>query len=124
MGCARMDQRPAERLEELAFEQSSGAMFRDLAGAAGDDVLVAFAAALGVVGRAEAIGDGLDFFENEPIVVERAERDDVVFVDVSNGGPCSSKPLVWLSKPAGASVGAARRSPAAVVFLVNDTCVS
>ena len=79
---ARVDQRAAERLEETARRvQPSGAMLGDLAGAAGDDVLVTFAAALRVVGRPEAVGDGFGFFEDEAVVVERAQRLDVVFVD-------------------------------------------
>ena len=37
---------------------------------------MAFAAALGVVDRADAVIDRLDLFENEAVVVERAQRDD------------------------------------------------
>ena len=88
MGGARLDQRPAQRLEELAVEHVPGAVLGDLARAAGHDVLVALAAALGVVGRAQAVVDGLDLLEDEPVVVERAQRDHIVLVSVSNGGPC------------------------------------
>ena len=56
-------------------------MLRDLAGAAGDHVLMTFAAALRVVGRPEAVGKVFDFFEDEAVVVERAQRLDVVFVE-------------------------------------------
>ena len=59
-----MDQRAAERLEELAIQQTSGAVLRDLAGAAGDDVLVAFTTALRVVGGAEAVRDRLDLLSS------------------------------------------------------------
>ena len=76
----RMHQRPAQRLEELAVQHVAGAVLGHLAGAAGDDVLVALAARLGVVGRAQPVDDGLDLFEDEPVVVERAQRPDVVLV--------------------------------------------
>ena len=75
-----MHQRPAQRLEELAVEHVAGAVLGHLAGAAGDDVLVALAAGLGVVGRAQAVGDGLGLLEDEAVVVERAQRHDVVLV--------------------------------------------
>ena len=58
-----------------------GPVFGHLAGAAGDDVLVAFAAGLAVVGRAETVADGLGFFEDEAVVVERSQGHDGVFVD-------------------------------------------
>ena len=80
-------------------------MLGHLAGAAGDDVLMALAARLGVVGRAEAVGDGLDLFEDEPVVVERPQRHDVVLVErVERLGPAGSMPLVRPSNPVGASV--------------------
>jgi hypothetical protein len=47
-------------------------MLGDLTCAAGDNVLMALPAALRVVGGAEAVLDFLDFFENEPVVVEGA----------------------------------------------------
>src|SRR5262249_50390248 len=67
-------------LEELPTGPMPGSLFGDLTGAARHDVLVAFAAALRVVGRSETIGHCFDLLENETIVVERAERLDVVFV--------------------------------------------
>ena len=78
---ARVNQRAAERLEEFAVLHVSGSVLGDLAGAAGDDVLMALAAALGVVDRPQAILDRFEFLEDESIVVERAERDDAFFVD-------------------------------------------
>ena len=82
VGRARVDQRAAERFEEAAGRvHPSGAMLGDLAGAAGDDVLVALGTALRVVGRAEAVGDHFDFLEDEAVVVERAVRHDVIFID-------------------------------------------
>src|SRR4029450_11902654 len=63
-----------------------GAMFRNLACAAGDHVLVALAAALRVVRGPETVGDLLHFLEDEPIVVERTKRYDVVFVQLFEVG--------------------------------------
>ena len=45
-------------------------MYRDLTGAAGNDILMAFPAALRVVGGAEALFEGFNLFEDEPTVVE------------------------------------------------------
>src|SRR5687768_8294831 len=56
-------------------------MLCDLARAASDDVLMAFTAALRVVRRTQSVADELLFFENEPVVIERPQDDDVVFVD-------------------------------------------
>ena len=79
---ARVDQRAAERFEEAAGRvHPPGAMLGDLARAAGHDVLVAFGAALRVVRRTEAVRDHFDFLEDEAVVVERAVRHDVVFVE-------------------------------------------
>ena len=50
----------------------AGAVLGDLAGAAGHDVLMALAAGLRVVGRAEAVRDRLGFLEDEAVVVERS----------------------------------------------------
>ena len=80
MRCARMDERSAQRREELAVVGTASAMFGDLARAARDDVLMAFAAALGVVSGPQAVGGRFDFLEDEPIVVERSQRDDRVLV--------------------------------------------
>jgi hypothetical protein len=75
----------------------------DLAGAARDDVLVTFAAGLRVVGRPEPSAIVLDLLEHEAVVVERTQRDDRVLVERVERRPCGSKPLVRLSKAAGAS---------------------
>jgi hypothetical protein len=69
-------ERAAEGFEELVTIKTPRTVLGDLARAARDDVLVAFAAALGVVDRADAVIDRLDLFENEAVVVERAQRDD------------------------------------------------
>ena len=84
---AGLDQRAAERLEEHLAVHAPGAVLRDLARAAGHDVLVAFAAALRVVGRAEPVRDQLDFLEDEAVVVERAPRHDRVFIEGFVGRP-------------------------------------
>ena len=58
-----MDERSPLRVEELAVRDMSGPLHGHLARAPSDDVLVAFAAALRVVGRSEPIRDPLDLFE-------------------------------------------------------------
>ncbi len=81
MRCTRMDQRAAQRLEELAIQQTPGPVLGHLAGAAGHDVLVALPAALGVVRWPQAVVHGFDFLEDESIVVEGAQCHNCVFVD-------------------------------------------
>ncbi|MGH8239276.1 MAG: hypothetical protein ACREXP_19965, partial [Steroidobacteraceae bacterium] len=77
-----MDQRAAERFEEAAGRiHPSGAMFGNLAGAAGHDVLMTLGAALRVVRRAEAIRDHFDFFEDEAVVVEGPQWLNVVLIE-------------------------------------------
>src|SRR5438067_9061160 len=76
----RMDQRAAERFEKLAVCGMPGSLHGDLAGTAGDDILMTFAAALGVVSRPKALGNGFDFFVNEPVVIERSKLDKIVLV--------------------------------------------
>src|SRR4030095_11413116 len=53
----------------------------DLAGASGNDILVAFPAALGVVCWAKTVGERFNFFKNEPRIIERAKRFDIVLID-------------------------------------------
>ena len=79
---ARLDQRSPQRLEELTVLHVPGAVCRHLAHAARDDILVSLAAGLGVVGGSETIANRFNLFENEAVVVKRAERDDGVFVDL------------------------------------------
>ena len=64
---ARGDERPALRLEELPAGEMPGPLLRDLARATGDDVLMAFAAALRVVGRPQTIGDTRALSENSSL---------------------------------------------------------
>ncbi len=78
---ARLNQRAARRFEELVAVQMSGAVLGDLARAARRHVLVTLGATLRVVGRSESVGYRLDFFEDEPVVVERAPRHHGVFVE-------------------------------------------
>ncbi len=78
---ATLDQRAAERLEEDLAVHAARAVLGDLAGAAGYHVLVTFAATLGVVGRPETVHHGLDFLEDEAVVVERTQRNDIVLID-------------------------------------------
>src|SRR5688572_7249805 len=77
-------------------------MLGDLAGAAGHDVLMAFGAALRVVGRPEPVGQHFDFFEDEAVVVERAVRFGVVLVERVERRPLSQEAV-------GAVVEARRR---------------
>ena len=83
----RVDQRAAEGLEEHVAVQPPGAVLRDLARASGHDVLVALAAGLRVVGRAEAVVDAFDLLEDEAVVVEGAQGDDVVLLEGLEVGP-------------------------------------
>ena len=59
----------------------AAAVLGDLTGAAGHDILMAFSAALRVVGRPEAVCDLLHFLEHESIVVEGLTRLHVIGVD-------------------------------------------
>ena len=66
-----MNQRTSERFEKLATVIGMASpVFRDLTGAAGDDILMAFPATLRVVGGAETLFKGFNLFEDEPTVVE------------------------------------------------------
>ena len=82
---------PPSDFEELTFFGTPGAKFSDLAGAASDDVLMALAAALRVVGRAKTVSRGFDLFEDETVVVERAQSDDVVFIQRFKRRPLRKK---------------------------------
>src|SRR5262245_65610223 len=80
-----------------------GAMFRDLACAAGDDVLVALPAALRVVGGSEASSIlSTSSKMNRLSLKERRATTFSSFND-SYSGPWGSNPFVRLSKPAAAS---------------------
>ena len=81
----RVNQRSALRVEELPAGQVPRPLYRHLAGAAGDDVLVTLATALGVVGRPKSVRIFLDLLEDESVVVERTQRHDVVFVQLVEG---------------------------------------
>ena len=70
IGGAGLNQRTSERFEKLAIFGMASPVFRDLTGAAGDDILMAFPATLRVVGGSEALFEGFNLFEDEPTVVE------------------------------------------------------
>jgi hypothetical protein len=53
--------------------------------------------------RPESIIDGFELFKDEPIVLNERCGTTLPLFSWSNGGPCSVKPFVWLSKPVGAS---------------------
>ena len=85
---ARMHERTAERLEELVAHEPARAVLGDLAGAAGHDVLMTLAATLRVIDRAQSVRDYFDFLEDEAVIVERAQRHDIVLVDrLERAGP-------------------------------------
>ena len=78
----RMNQRAPQGLEETTRDiEPTGPVLGDLARPAGHHVLVTFTATLGVVGRSETVDVALDFLEDEPVVVERAQRLYVFLVD-------------------------------------------
>src|SRR5436309_1710246 len=67
--CARLNERTAQRLEEHTVRHTAGAMFCDLARAAGRHVLMAFPATLPVEGRAKAVGDCLYLLEDKAVII-------------------------------------------------------
>jgi len=71
----------AQRIFELSAVEMAAAVLCNLAGPARDDILMAFSAALGVIGRPQSVGDLLDLFEDESIVVEGMTRPHVAGVD-------------------------------------------
>ena len=97
---ARLDQRAAERLEELAVVRCPVRCSADLARAAGHDVLVALAAALRVVGRPESVGTVSTSSKMKRLSLNERSGTTLSSSSVSKAGPCGSKPLVRLSKPA------------------------
>jgi hypothetical protein len=72
----------ALRFEERAVLQTTGAVLRNLAGAAGHHILAALAASLRVVGRPEPVGNGFGLLEDEAVVVEGPQWNDGVLVDL------------------------------------------
>ena len=77
----RLDERTARRLEELAIEGMPSPLLGYLARAARDNVLVACAAALSVIGRPKTFLHGFSFFKDEPAIVVRAKWLNVVLID-------------------------------------------
>ena len=77
----RLDERTARRLEELAIEGMPSPVLSYLARAPRDNVLVACAAALSVIGRPKTVLGGFNFFKDEPAIVERAKWLDIVLSD-------------------------------------------
>ena len=68
----RLDQRTAKRFEELAILGMASPVLGYLARASRDNVLMARAAALGVIGRPKTVSM-VSFFKNEPAIVVRAK---------------------------------------------------
>src|SRR5439155_27108439 len=77
----RLDERTARRFEELAIEGMPSPVLGYLARAARDNVLVACAAALSVIGRPKTVLYGFLFFKNEPAFVVREKWLHVVLSD-------------------------------------------
>jgi hypothetical protein len=77
----RLDERTSRRFEELAIQAMPSPVLGYLAPGPGDNVLVARAAALGVIGRPKTFLCRFLFFKNEPAIVVRAKWLDVVFID-------------------------------------------
>ena len=90
---SRLNQRAAERLEEGATRQMTGALFRDLTCAAGDHVLVALAATLRVVGRSEPVCRAFHLLKNEPVVVEGIQGHDGPISDAAEVRPLRIEPV-------------------------------
>ena len=81
-GCGtRLNERTARRFEEPAIECMPSPVLGYLARTSRDDVLVALPAALSVVRRPKTVLHGFNFFKDEPAIVERAQRHDIVFID-------------------------------------------
>src|SRR4030095_9318324 len=75
-----LNQRPvlvARRFGKDAVDGIPGPEFPELAAAADDRVVVAYAATPLVVGRPESISDGFDLIEDEQVVLKRAARNRV-----------------------------------------------
>ena len=102
--------------------QAPGAVLGDLAGAARDDVLVTFAAGLRVVRRPEAVGDRLDFLEDEAVVVERTQRHHRVLVDGVEGRTLRVE-AVGAIVEGGRRFGRAGPVPVAVIALLPHQTV-
>jgi hypothetical protein len=77
----RLDERTSRRFEELAIEAMPSPLLGDLARGPSDNVLVACAAALSVIGRPKTFLYGFSFLKNEPAIVVRAKRLDIVLID-------------------------------------------
>src|SRR5436190_1677588 len=58
----------------------ASSVFRYLAGASGNNILVACSAALGVVYWPKTFVVCFNFFKNEPAIVKRAQRNDIIFI--------------------------------------------
>jgi hypothetical protein len=93
VGRTRLDQRAADRLDELSQLETSRSVLGNLARATGHDVLMTFAAGLRIERGTEAVRDALDLLEYEPIVVEGTQRYDAVFVDGVELGPLDVEPV-------------------------------
>src|SRR5438046_6557085 len=77
----RLDERTARGFEELAIERVPGPVLGYLAVGPCDNVLVACAAALSVIGRPKTVLYGFLFFKNEPAIIVRAKWLHIVLSD-------------------------------------------
>src|SRR2546421_12776701 len=77
----RLNERTTRRFEELAIEGMPSPVLRYLARAASDNVLMACAAALSVIGRPKTVLCHFLFFKIEPGIVARAKWHHAVLSD-------------------------------------------
>src|SRR5439155_16922270 len=98
---ARVDQRAPERLKERTVLQSARAVFGDLARSTGDHILVALATTLRVVSGSKTVRDLFDLFEDEPIVVKRPQRHNVIFGDAIKVRPLRIETIADVIKTRG-----------------------
>jgi len=80
---------------------ASGSKLRYLAGASGDDVLVALSTALGVIGGTEAILNSFNLLEDEAVIVKGAERYDIVLVQCLESSPLLTEAVGQVVKTGG-----------------------
>ena len=90
-------------------------MLGHLARAAGDDVLMAFAAALGIVRRTETVRGGFDFLEDEAVVVVRPQRPRVPVFEGAKGRSLGIEPVGQIVE-SGQGFACTVTSATAVVF--------
>jgi hypothetical protein len=77
----------------------ASSVFRYLAGASSNNILMACPAALGVVYWPKTFVVCFNFFKNEPAIVKRAQRNDVVFIKFVERRPLRKVAVGQVVKP-------------------------